>query len=484
MAISAVQQKRIGLGYWMKEVLVQCEKVGDGFGSDPVHDLRTALRRCRSMADGIMVFDSAPAWEKMKKAGRQLFRSLGLLRDTHVLQEWIEKLAPEDDIARRIFAQFLRAQEDQVKQTAALALQQFDRKQWSIWADQLPTRAAHIQPDSPVFAHLALERWHDARALHHRALRNRTNVAFHNLRIGIKRFRYTIENFLPGLHAAWGRDLKELQDALGDVHDLDVLWHTAGSLKVFPDVATRKQWRARIEQERRERLLEYRRKMVGSGSLWPVWRFALPKHEELRALGLQRLKIWASFLDPGVPHSKHVAELAVQLFDGISISGIAGAERERYGYILRAAALTHDVGYSRVNRGHHKESARLIRKFTAPMGWTTDEIRIASLVARYHRGALPRETQRSFSVLSKSKRQLVQFLGGILRLACAFDREHDDKIRRVHVESSNPVLTVRAEGYAEATALAEQLAAARHLLEMACRRPVLILPWEAQAHAA
>jgi hypothetical protein len=329
-----------------------------------------------------------------------------------------------------------------------------------------------------------LERWHDAHALHHRALRNRTNVAFHDLRIGIKRFRYTIENFLPRLHEAWGRDLKEVQDALGDVHDLDVLWQTAVNLKVFSDPGTKPQWRARIEQERRERLQDYRNKMVGTSSQWPVWRAALPRPEELRAVGFQRLEIWASFLDPNVPHSRHVAELAVQLFDGLAMDVLRGPNRETYRYVLRAAALMHDVGYSRVNRGHHKESARLIRKLTPPLGWTADEIRTASLIARYHRGALPRETQKSFSVLSKSKRQLVQVLGGILRLACACDRQHDNQIRRMHVESSNPVLTVRAEGYAETTALAEHLAAARHLLEMACRRPVLVLPLEARERAA
>ena len=484
MATPASQEKRVGLGYWMNEVLLQCEKVADGFASDPVHDLRTALRRCRSMADGIMVFDPAPAWKKMKKSGRELFRSLGALRDTHVLQEWIEKLAPENDVAAKTFAGFLGVREQQDKQAAALALEQFNRKQWNVWAGELPNRAARISLDSPVFAHLALERWHEAHALHRRALRNRTNVAFHDLRIGIKRFRYTVENFLPGLHEAWGRDLKELQDALGDVHDMDVLWHTAVSLRIFPDPAAREQWRDRIERERDEHLQEYRRKMVGSGCLWPGWRAALPNAEDVRKVGFQRVAIWASFLDTNVRHSKHVANLALQLFEGLPIDGVHRAKRESCRYVLQAAALAHDVGYSRVNRGHHKESARLIRELTPPLGWTADEIRAVSLIARYHRGALPRENQKRFAVLPKSKQWLVQYLAGILRLACALDREHDNQIRRVHVESSNQVLTIRAEGYEEAMPLAEHVAAARHLLETACHRPILMVPSEAQARAA
>ena len=99
----------------------------------------------------------------------------------------------------------------------------------------MPQRAARIRPGSAVFKHLALERWTNARELHTVALRNRSQVAFHTLRIGIKRFRYIVENFLPAEHQAWANDLKRLQDLLGDVHDLDVLWATALSHHVFTD---------------------------------------------------------------------------------------------------------------------------------------------------------------------------------------------------------------------------------------------------------
>jgi CHAD domain-containing protein len=480
MASLAVQQKRIGLAYWMQQVLPLVEKVAEGFGSDPVHDLRTALRRCRSLADGMMVFDSDPAWKKMKKAGKQLFQSLGDLRDTHVLRDWVERLAPEGDAAARALKDFLGSREQGLRDLAAAALTEFDRSKWNNWSHQLPSRAARIPLDSPVFTHLALERWHQARELHRRALRNRTKVAFHDLRIGIKRFRYTVENFLPGLHQVWCEDLKEMQDALGDVHDLDVLWHTALTIKAFPEPASQLCWRARVESERQKCLDKYREKMVGSGSLWKVWRAALPKTEQLRLIALRRLEIWASFLDPNVPHSRHVAELAMQLFDGLP-DRTPQAKQESCRYILRAAALMHDVGYSKTSRGHHKASARLIRKLSPPLGWTLDEIRTASLIARYHRGALPSETQKAFAALPPSKRSLVQFLGGILRFACACDQQQDSQIRRVEVESFTPVLRVRAEGYAEATSLAQHLASARYLLELASHQPVFILPTESHA---
>ena len=59
-------------------------------------------------------------------------------------------------------------------------------------------------------------------------------AGFHRLRITIKRFRYIVENFLPLQHAAWSDDLKHIQDLLGDVHDLDVLWFDGYTGERFP----------------------------------------------------------------------------------------------------------------------------------------------------------------------------------------------------------------------------------------------------------
>jgi len=77
VATAITAQKRAGLALWMERVLEECDRASVEFGTDPVHDLRVALRRCRSMADGLRVMDPDPAWKEMKKAGRQLFREFG-----------------------------------------------------------------------------------------------------------------------------------------------------------------------------------------------------------------------------------------------------------------------------------------------------------------------------------------------------------------------------------------------------------------------
>lgn len=171
-------QKKAGLAFWMQRVLEECNRASLEFAPDPVHDLRVALRRCRSMADGLMSIDSDPAWKKMKKAGKQLFSLLGELRDAQVMEEWVTRLGKPDDPVTTTLLQLVAGRQTQLKQEAAQALGQFDRKGWERWSKLLPRRAARLRPGSAVFKLLALERWVEAHELHRRALRDRSQIGF------------------------------------------------------------------------------------------------------------------------------------------------------------------------------------------------------------------------------------------------------------------------------------------------------------------
>src|SRR5580704_16510842 len=302
---SQFQEKKAGLGYWAQRVLEECDKASDGFAADPVHDLRVAIRRCRSMADGFLSVDPDPAWRQMKRLGKPLFSSLGDLRDTQVMMEWVTKLAdPGDAVAASLMAA-LTEKEANLKLAAQESLATFDRNEWTALNDHLAKRTSTVPTEGLVFQHVALERWVDARELHRHALKNRSGVAYHQLRVGIKRFRYTVENFLPERHAKWSKDLRDLQDALGEVHDLDVL---RAMLKTHRTIAPegRTRWLAKINDERKTRLVLYRSKMVGRHSLWEVWRSELPAGEEQDKAALEKLRTWARFLDPDTSHTELV----------------------------------------------------------------------------------------------------------------------------------------------------------------------------------
>jgi len=510
----------------MLRVLEECERVSADFAPDPVHDLRVSLRRCRSLADGLMALDPDPNFKAMKKSGKRLFQRLGDLRDVQVMMEWVEKLYPTEasvgrakvaqarveraipsagsgqvlppspqalqnnqsipdsaDPAAQALLKILAAREREQKLEAHAALEEFDRKQWRLWSKSLPARAARLRPGSPLFKHLALERWTAARVLHNRALRNRSQVTLHSLRIGLKRFRYIVENFLPTEQKAWSYDLKGMQDLLGEVHDLDVLWATAISCHVFPDEDSRRRWRQRILAERTKRIDRYRAKMIGPASLWQVWRAGLPQGKQIQALATRRMKLWASSLDPDFPHSERVAALALQLYDGLVASGwqpsVDGISPRSS---LLAAALLHDVGKSKGEKGHHKASFDLIRAHGNPLGWKPADLQRAAIVARFHRGALPSRKHKALRDLLPDEQKGTIQLAAILRLANALDAAHDGHIRRIQIERDqirargNGALMIAAEGYSPLGSSAQTIAAERHLLETILRRPVVIKP--------
>ena len=438
---------KLGLRAWMERVLEECDRADKDFDVDAVHDLRVALRRCRSLADGMIPLDPDSSWKEMKKAGRRIFRELGDLRDMQVMEEWIDKLATGHDVASDPAAarllDHIKSREAEYKHLARRDLGQFNRKQWRQWSKTLPQRAARVRPGSLVYLHLALEKWTEAYELHKRVLLTRSTVGWHELRIAIKHLRYTVENFLPQQHAGWGDDLKELQDLLGEVHDLDVLWSTAIDSRVnaFTDIESRKRWRENLNLERNKRIARYRAKMVGKQSLWRQWRADLPAGQQLRAAATSRLRTWAAYLDPDFANTQRVAQVSQVLYDQLKTANLivgedplaADSVRRRSRptvqpapdsdfdprLILQAAALVHDVGRAKGSKNHQKKSYKMIRALNRPLGYSARELELAAIVARYHRGALPRARGEIMQQLAITDRPMATLLAAILRLAVA-----------------------------------------------------------------
>ena len=143
-------------------------------------------------------------------------------------------------------------------------------------------------------------------------------------------------------------------------------------------------------------------------------------------------------------HARHVARLALQLFDGLRpLHGYGTAERR----LLECAALLHDTGWSVTRssgRGHHKASARLIREFP----WTAltpDEVRCVAATARYHRKALPDPGHEDLLGLSQTDQARVRWMAACLRTADGLDRRHLGAVRGITVVRSGNRVELRAE---------------------------------------
>jgi hypothetical protein len=107
---------------------------------------------------------------------------------------------------------------------------------------------------------------------------------------------------------------------------------------------------------------------------------------------------------------------------------------------------------------------------------------LAAVVARYHRGGLPRPRGKSMQRLPLADRRIAMELAGVLRLANALDRRHartghENESKngpQLEVSVQDRFVLVRAAGYSALDRSAEEIAAARHLLETVLRRPVLV----------
>jgi exopolyphosphatase/guanosine-5'-triphosphate,3'-diphosphate pyrophosphatase len=474
VAKNEINHDQLGLAHWMHQVVVECERAQSDFSAASVHDLRVALRRCRSLGGVMQCVDPSALWKRMRKAGKTLFSALGDLRDVQIMEEWIQKLLPTGEGCARELLEFARSREIEFKKHAADAIAKFDRAAWNEWAEILPARAESMTAHRLLLEHLALEHWSRAWGLHRVAMRDRSRVGYHNLRIGIKKFRYMVENFLPEMYREFGKDLKHLQDLLGEVHDLDVLWATALKLNKFGDSNERNHIRDIIESQRTQRLNQYREKMVGKSSLWRRWRERLPQGDEQVRGGLERLKTWASFLDPESQNSCRVARLALQLYDAL-VGTVAVKPRNNLSgrTLLEAAALMRDVGRAKREKKHQKSSYKLILKLDPPFGWQKRDLEMTALIARYHRGTLPATTGDGFHGLTEAQKRQIVMLAGILRLIDAVDRQVDGKVRSLEVEQTQEMIRISAKGKLGPKP-SEMIAAARYLLESAYQRPIFV----------
>ena len=292
----------------------------------------------------------------------------------------------------------------------------------------------------------------------------------------MKKFRYAIENFLPEIHERLSNGLKEVQDLLGEIHDLDVLWDTALRAGFLEAPEDRQRWAERIRAERDARVGKYREKMIGKDSLWSVWRSSLPQAEKANQAVFKKLSTWASFLDSDFQHSRKIARLSLQLYDGLARVGALEVDGRHSRELLQAAATMHDVGRAEGNAGHHKATGRLIRKLDLPFGWEPEDLDMVALIARYHRGALPSTNHKRLAGLPESLQRVIKSLAGVLRLADVLDRPHSSAIGKLKVTKRGDMVVIYAEGLEEGGRMGENIAGARYLLETICGIPIMVRP--------
>ena len=167
--------------------------------------------------------------------------------------------------------------------------------------------------------------------------------------------------------------------------------------------------------------------------------------------------------DPDPAHSEQVTALALALFDGLRrLHGYGPVERR----LLEIAGRLHDIGWSRAASGkHHKLSRDLILELDIP-GLDKEDRFLCALVARYHTKALPDESRhRGFASLDSHRRQLVEWLAGMLRVADGLDCTHARAVGRLACEVGDKAITIHLEAAGDCRMEVERARQKQELLE-------------------
>jgi exopolyphosphatase / guanosine-5'-triphosphate,3'-diphosphate pyrophosphatase len=132
-------------------------------------------------------------------------------------------------------------------------------------------------------------------------------------------------------------------------------------------------------------------------------------------------------------HAEHVAQLSLQLFDGLRVAGLADVLGSDERELLWAACLLHDIGTAVDYDDHHKHSRYLILNGGLP-GFTPRELELIALIARYHRKGEPDASELGPLARKKDDDRLA-LLAAIIRLAEQLERSRDQAIASVRVEA-------------------------------------------------
>ena len=138
------------------------------------------------------------------------------------------------------------------------------------------------------------------------------------------------------------------------------------------------------------------------------------------------------------PHSRHVATLALQLFEQTEALHHLGPEDRE---LLEFAALLHDIGEHVASSGHTRHSAYLVRNGQL-RGFGPQEIEMLAAVVRWHRGGDPRVGD-DFPLLDSRAMHRVRVLAALLRVADGLDRGRNQVVYGIDTMVTPSLLLLR-----------------------------------------
>lgn len=208
----------------IERLAFQANHAAKSRGPEAVHDLRVAIRR---LDQALRVFgDDLPRKivKKIRKQLKAVLGAAGTLRNWDIAAKILAK--SRQSSAAALLATVHGSRKEAERTLLALLRSLSLRTRVSKWRDDLELDALRAETSPQALPDLAAatlprlaERFFE---LGQAAARQGSGEELHDFRIFAKKFRYTLELFVPVYGAAaeaWLREIKSVQSVLGDMND-------------------------------------------------------------------------------------------------------------------------------------------------------------------------------------------------------------------------------------------------------------------------
>ncbi len=491
-------------------VLSEIDGVRSGKDIEHIHRMRVASRRLRA---ALPLFKSCYPKKKFRAWMRELqkiTRALGDARDTDVQMVFLERLKKEKTRQKGIDSRShargavhpvdvetillsrLEKKRQKLQKIVQSALENLERsgipEDMRATCSELITRTGHTRAKPGAFgippvSAVRISRRLSAFMQYECHVYNPDAVAEHHaMRIAAKKLRYTMEVYAPlyrrNLKKSLGR-LKKIQEILGDLHDCDVWINTVKAMILtersspVKDPASPETEGSRVTSYRhflsdreKERKHIYRRlvrywESAGGTHIWDELRvtltggikerFGLPEILTPDAIRPSVSALSSSFPE-GMPHSRTVTALALQIFDDLTPFHQMQAHEQ---FLLECACSLHDIGWKYGQKGHGDRSMdMIISDDTFPVGIT--DRGMIGLITAAHRGKVRLDSYGFFSLLFPEQRKHVLMLASLIRIADGLDYLHLGSVTSVHCSAGTDEVVIETSVKRDASAEIER----------------------------
>jgi len=161
--------------------------------------------------------------------------------------------------------------------------------------------------------------------------------------------------------------------------------------------------------------------------------------EHLRDVAMRSVVDLMDACDEDVDHSRHVARLALELWD--ATAEVHGGDDDARA-LLEAGALLANVGLAISHAKHHKHSYYVVRNSDRLVGLTDEEIEVVAQIARYHRKSAPKARHPEWAALDADDQRTVVVAAAVLRVAIGLDRSHRQLVAGLRVRREAEATTI------------------------------------------